>query len=82
MSQLECYLKMRLGHWVVNLVLPENIIGRHPFPGPGLAIRIMGAITPEKSRPCKEADAIYINEIRKAGLYDKIWQSLQRASSC
>lgn len=58
-----------------ELGLPENIIGRHPFPGPGLAIRIMGAITPEKIKTLQEADAIYINEIRKAGLYDKIWQA-------
>jgi GMP synthase (glutamine-hydrolysing) len=58
-----------------ELGLPEHVVGRHPFPGPGLAIRIMGAITPEKIKTLQEADAIYINEIRKAGLYDKIWQA-------
>ena len=58
-----------------ELGLPEHVIGRHPFPGPGLAIRIMGEITPEKIATLQEADAIYIEEIRKAGLYDKIWQA-------
>jgi GMP synthase (glutamine-hydrolysing) len=58
-----------------ELGLPEHVVGRHPFPGPGLAIRIMGAITEEKIKILQEADAIYIEEIRKAGLYDKIWQA-------
>jgi GMP synthase (glutamine-hydrolysing) len=58
-----------------ELGLPEHVIGRHPFPGPGLAIRIMGEITQEKIDILQEADAIYIEEIRKAGLYDKIWQA-------
>ncbi len=58
-----------------ELGLPENVVGRHPFPGPGLAIRIIGAITPEKIKILQEADAIYIEEIKKAGLYDKIWQA-------
>ena len=58
-----------------ELGLPEHVVGRHPFPGPGLAIRIIGEITPEKIRVLQEADAIYIEEIRKAGLYDKIWQA-------
>ena len=58
-----------------ELGLPENVVGRHPFPGPGLAIRIIGEITPEKIKTLQEADAIYIEEIRKAGLYDKIWQA-------
>ena len=55
--------------------LPDLVVGRHPFPGPGLAIRIIGEITPEKVKVLQEADAIYIEEIRKAGLYDKIWQA-------
>ncbi len=58
-----------------ELGLPEHVVGRHPFPGPGLAIRIIGEITPEKIKILQEADAIYIEEIRKAGLYDKIWQA-------
>ncbi len=58
-----------------ELGLPAHVVGRHPFPGPGLAIRIIGEITPEKIKVLQEADAIYIEEIRKAGLYDKIWQA-------
>ncbi|MFM7702000.1 MAG: GMP synthase (glutamine-hydrolyzing), partial [Alphaproteobacteria bacterium] len=58
-----------------ELGVPENIVGRHPFPGPGLAIRIIGEITQEKINILQEADAIYINQIKKAGLYDKIWQA-------
>jgi GMP synthase (glutamine-hydrolysing) len=58
-----------------ELGLPEHFIGRHPFPGPGLAIRIPGAITPEKLDILRQADAVYLDEIRKAGLYDTIWQA-------
>jgi GMP synthase (glutamine-hydrolysing) len=58
-----------------ELGLPEAFVGRHPFPGPGLAIRIPGEITREKADTLRKADAIYIDEIRKAGLYDKIWQA-------
>ncbi|MEO1603539.1 MAG: GMP synthase (glutamine-hydrolyzing), partial [Pseudomonadota bacterium] len=50
-------------------------VGRHPFPGPGLAIRIPGEITAEKIAILQQADAIYLDEIRKAGLYDEIWQA-------
>ncbi|HWI52917.1 MAG TPA: glutamine-hydrolyzing GMP synthase [Symbiobacteriaceae bacterium] len=57
------------------LGVPEEIVGRHPFPGPGLAIRVLGEITPEKLHILREADAIYLEEIRKAGLYDQIWQA-------
>ena len=52
-----------------------SFIGRHPFPGPGLAIRCPGGITREKLEILREADAIYLDEIRKAGLYDAIWQA-------
>jgi GMP synthase (glutamine-hydrolysing) len=58
-----------------ELGLPAHFIGRHPFPGPGLAIRVPGAITREKLDILREADAVYLDEIRKAGLYDAIWQA-------
>jgi GMP synthase (glutamine-hydrolysing) len=58
-----------------ELGLPESFIGRHPFPGPGLAIRIPGAITIEKLDILRQADSIFLAEIRKAGLYDTIWQA-------
>lgn len=58
-----------------ELGLPGHFIGRHPFPGPGLAIRVPGAITREKLDILREADAVYLDEIRKAGLYDAIWQA-------
>jgi GMP synthase (glutamine-hydrolysing) len=62
----------RLG---AELGVPEHIVGRHPFPGPGLAIRIPGAITRERLEVLRRADAIYLEEIRAAGLYDAIWQA-------
>jgi GMP synthase (glutamine-hydrolysing) len=58
-----------------ELELPEAFVGRHPFPGPGLAIRVPGAITREKLDILRLADEIYIEEIRRAGLYDDIWQA-------
>ena len=58
-----------------ELGLPEAFVGRHPFPGPGLAIRCPGEATPEKLDILRKADAIYIDEIRRAGLYDAIWQA-------
>jgi GMP synthase (glutamine-hydrolysing) len=58
-----------------ELGLPESFVGRHPFPGPGLAIRCPGEITPEKLDILRQADTIYLDEIRKAGLYDVIWQA-------
>jgi GMP synthase (glutamine-hydrolysing) len=58
-----------------ELGLPDAFVGRHPFPGPGLAIRIPGAITREKLDILRLADDIYIEEIRRAGLYDDIWQA-------
>ena len=59
----------------VELGLAPAFVGRHPFPGPGLAIRIPGEITREKVAVLQQADAIYLDEIRKAGLYDSIWQA-------
>ncbi|MDT0575617.1 glutamine-hydrolyzing GMP synthase [Croceicoccus sp. F390] len=58
-----------------ELGLPEVFVGRHPFPGPGLAIRIPGEVTRERCDILRKADAIYLDEIRKAGLYDAIWQA-------
>jgi len=58
-----------------ELGLPEIFVGRHPFPGPGLSIRCPGDITKEKLDILRNADAVYIDEIRKAGLYDAIWQA-------
>jgi len=58
-----------------ELGLPDAFVGRHPFPGPGLAIRIPGEITPERLDLLRRADAIYLEEIRAAGLYDAIWQA-------
>jgi GMP synthase (glutamine-hydrolysing) len=58
-----------------ELGLPDAFIGRHPFPGPGLAIRIPGEITREKADTLRKADAIYLEELRNGGLYDQIWQA-------
>lgn len=58
-----------------ELGLPEALLGRHPFPGPGLAVRIIGEVTAERCALLRRADAIFIEEIRKAGLYDAIWQA-------
>jgi GMP synthase (glutamine-hydrolysing) len=58
-----------------ELGLPGSFVGRHPFPGPGLAIRIPGEVTRERLEILRKADAIYLDEIRKAGLYDAIWQA-------
>ena len=58
-----------------ELGLPDAFVGRHPFPGPGLAIRIPGEVTPERCEILRKADAIYLEEIRNAGLYDAIWQA-------
>ncbi|CAN5865048.1 glutamine-hydrolyzing GMP synthase [soil metagenome] len=58
-----------------ELGLPEEMVGRHPFPGPGLAIRVLGAASEERLAVLRRADAIYLEEIRAAGLYDDIWQA-------
>ncbi|MEK9971569.1 MAG: glutamine-hydrolyzing GMP synthase, partial [Ferrovibrio sp.] len=58
-----------------ELGLPESLVGRHPFPGPGLAIRIPGDITRDKLDLLREVDAVYLDEIRRSGLYDQIWQA-------
>jgi len=59
----------------VELGLPPAFVGRHPFPEPGLAIRIPGEITRDKVAALQQADALFLDEIRKAGLYDAIWQA-------
>ncbi len=58
-----------------ELGLPEEFVGRHPFPGPGLGIRVLGAVSRDRLDVLREADAIYLEEIRQAGLYDEIWQA-------
>ena len=58
-----------------ELGLPDSLVGRHPFPGPGLAIRIPGAVTREKAAILRQADRIYLEEIKSHGLYDAIWQA-------
>ena len=57
------------------LGMDSRLLGRHPFPGPGLGIRILGEVTPEKVRVLQEADHIFISNLRKEGLYDKVWQA-------
>lgn len=58
-----------------TLGISDELLGRHPFPGPGLAIRILGDITPEKVQILQEVDAIFINGLREHGLYNKVWQA-------
>jgi GMP synthase (glutamine-hydrolysing) len=59
-----------------TLGLPDEIVWRHPFPGPGLGVRCIGAVTKERLDTLREADAIFIDEIKRAGLYREIWQAL------
>ena len=58
-----------------SLGIDNELLGRHPFPGPGLGIRILGDVTPEKVRILQEADHIFINGLKESGLYDKVWQA-------
>ena len=58
-----------------QLGLPHEMLWRHPFPGPGLAIRVLGEVTEEKLRILKDCDDVFISELRKYGLYEKIWQA-------
>lgn len=58
-----------------TLGVPANILGRHPFPGPGLAIRILGEVTPEKVAILQEVDDLFISRLKKSGLYDEVWQA-------
>lgn len=59
----------------LELGIPHELISRHPFPGPGLAIRILGDITADKVKLLQDADAIYINGLKEHGLYDNVWQA-------
>jgi len=63
----------KVGH---QLGLPKEFISRHPFPGPGLAVRILGVVTPERLRVLRQADHIFISELHEWKLYDDIWQAL------
>jgi GMP synthase (glutamine-hydrolysing) len=58
-----------------ELGLPEEMLTKHPFPGPGLAVRLLGEVTEDRLAPLREADAIVVEEIRRAGLYEKVWQA-------
>jgi GMP synthase (glutamine-hydrolysing) len=58
-----------------DLGLPEEMLSKHPFPGPGLAVRLLGEVTPSRLETLREADAVVVEEIRRAGLYDAIWQA-------
>ncbi len=62
----------KVGH---ALGMPDEILGRHPFPGPGLAIRIIGDVTPAKLETLREADEIFISGLKKGGFYDRVWQA-------
>jgi GMP synthase (glutamine-hydrolysing) len=58
----------------IELGLPHDVVFRHPFPGPGLAVRLIGEVTAGRLDVLRECDAIFIEEIRRAGLYEEIWQ--------
>jgi len=59
-----------------ELIIPDELLNRHPFPGPGLGIRILGEVTKNRLKILKEADYIFIDELKKSGQYDKVWQAL------
>ncbi|HQY19093.1 MAG TPA: GMP synthase (glutamine-hydrolyzing), partial [Ferruginibacter sp.] len=58
-----------------ELGIPQEMLGRHPFPGPGLAIRILGEVTKEKVQLLQQADEVFINSLKNAGLYNQVWQA-------
>ncbi|HQY41437.1 MAG TPA: GMP synthase (glutamine-hydrolyzing), partial [Ferruginibacter sp.] len=58
-----------------ELGIPQEMLGRHPFPGPGLAIRILGEVTKEKVQLLQDADEVFINSLKNAGLYNQVWQA-------
>jgi GMP synthase (glutamine-hydrolysing) len=57
------------------LDIPDEILGRHPFPGPGLAVRILGSVSEDRLSVLRQADAIFIEELKKQGLYNQVWQA-------
>jgi len=67
--------KDEVGRLAAGLGLPKEMLEKHPFPGPGLAVRLLGEITGEKLATLREADAIVVEEIKRAGLYAKVWQA-------
>jgi len=73
---LRCLFKDEVRQLGRALGLPEELIRRHPFPGPGLAVRILGEVTAERVALLQEADAIFVNELRESGYYDKTSQAL------
>jgi GMP synthase (glutamine-hydrolysing) len=72
---LRCLFKDEVRQLGVELGLPKEIVYRQPFPGPGLAVRVLGEVTPERLRILRNADAIVVNEMKEAGWYYRIWQS-------
>ena len=72
---LKLFFKDEVRRLGLQLSLPKDLLLKHPFPGPGLAIRILGKITKEKVDILREADFIFINELKKSNLYNKIWQA-------
>ncbi|MBK9732955.1 MAG: glutamine-hydrolyzing GMP synthase [Chitinophagaceae bacterium] len=72
---LRLLFKDEVRHVGAELKIPPEILNRHPFPGPGLSIRILGAITPEKIKLLQEADEVFITALKKMGLYNKVWQA-------
>jgi len=72
---LKCLFKDEVRRVGKSLGLPQSLIGRHPFPGPGLAIRILGDITASKVAMLQEVDAIFIDSLKEEGLYDEVWQA-------
>jgi len=74
LEPLRALFKDEVRHVGLELGLPEDIVWRHPFPGPGLAIRVIGEVTEERLEILRNADAIVVEEIRRAGLYRDIWQ--------
>src|ERR1700748_1913578 len=75
MEPLRDFFKDEVRRMGRDLGMPEEIIERQPFPGPGLAVRILGEVTAERVAILQEADQIVVDEIKKAGLYRKVWQS-------